>query len=169
MVPCFNLCHAFSFSPFNMYQTNPIVYHHPVFQCCFLLNCFFILCRKYITNNLSQSSVLILVYASKDPLSTQGWAHSYFITIHWFRATTYFHWFFNYRSSSYTMIYHDPVSVLWHAPCASFYIQDQTQTIWSVNIQCFSHETHSSGSSLPPQQIHHIAYRHSLCQCCSTY
>ena len=76
MVPWFSLCHAFSFSSFNMYQTHPIVYSHPVFQCCFLLNCFFILCRKYTSNNLSQSSVLILVYVSKVPLSTQGWAHS---------------------------------------------------------------------------------------------
>ena len=120
MVPCFTLCHAFSFSSFNMYQTHPIVYSHPVFQCCFLLNCFFILCRKCTSNNLSQSSVLILVNVSKVPLSTQGWAHSQFITIHWFSAITYFHWFFNYHRSLYTMLYHDTVSVLWHPLCASF-------------------------------------------------
>ena len=36
----FNLCYASSFSSFNMYQTHSIVYHHPVFQCCFPLHLF---------------------------------------------------------------------------------------------------------------------------------
>ena len=40
MVPCFTRCHASSFSSFNMHQTRCIVYHHPVFQCCFLLQLF---------------------------------------------------------------------------------------------------------------------------------
>ena len=42
-----------------------------------------------------------------------------------------FHWFFNYRRSSCTMIYHDPVSVLWHVLCASFPIWNQTD-----HLQC---------------------------------
>ena len=169
MVPCFTLCHAFSFSSFNMYQTHPIVYSHPVFQCCFLLNCFFILCRKCTSNNLSQSSVLILVNVSKVPLSTQGWAHSvyhhtliqcyYILSLIFQLLQVIMH---NYLSWS-------SFSVVTCSLCFFPYKRSNTDHLKCERTVFLSGNTLQVVLHSLPHQIHHICYQHPWFQCCDTF
>lgn len=125
--------------------------------------------QKYITNNLSQSSVLILAYASKDPSPTWD-RHTLSLSPSIdSRASTYFHWFFQLPSSSYTALPLVRFKSSWQAPCACFlYTRSNTDHL-KCEHTVFSVWVPTSSSSSRLWQIHHIGYRHSLFHCCSTY